>query len=100
LARQRRKLLGGQSGNADDFESTGYLRDDLASVTHRHTGSGDLHARGQRAAPVQQSILDALTNGTPRPIDGQNAVRHVLGRVEVIVGRDVPWQSVGHYRGG
>lgn len=60
----------------------------------------DLHIGGSRPRPSEQEILDALTHGSRKPIDGQNAVQYVLGRVKVIVNRDMPWQSTGYYRGG
>jgi hypothetical protein len=44
--------------------------------------------------------VEALKRGTPRDYEDHNAVEYVLGRVRVIVNRDMPWQSTAYYIGG
>lgn len=84
----------------DDFEATGYSADDLASMTHRHTGSGDMHIGGSAPRPTEAEILDTLRFGQSSGLEGQNAVQYVKDGIRVIVNRDMPWQSTSYYIGG
>lgn len=84
----------------DDFEGTGYSADDLASMTHRHTGSGDMHIGGSAPRPTEAEILNTLRFGRPSNLEGQNAVQYVKDGIRVIVNREMPWQSTSYYIGG
>jgi len=66
-------------------------------MAYRHTGSGDLHIGGSARRPTEAQNLDVLKFGRSNPLDGQNAVEYVMGRVRVIINRDMPWQSTSHY---
>jgi hypothetical protein len=95
----------GAGGNVDrfpkdDFEGTGYSADDLAGMTYRHTGSGDMHIGGSSPRPTEAEITQALRNGLAQDYEDHNAVQYVLGRVKVIINRDMPWQSTAYYIGG
>jgi hypothetical protein len=84
----------------DDFEGTGYSMDDLASMAHRHTGSGDMHIGGSAPRPTEAEIVDTLGNGTFGPYGEGNSVAYVRDGIRVIVNRDMPWQSTAYYIGG
>jgi hypothetical protein len=85
---------------ADSFEGTEYSVDDLASMTHRHTGSGDMHVGGSAPRPSEAQVLDTLRLGSRRELEGQNAVMYVRNGVKVIINRDMPWQSTSYFIGG
>lgn len=81
---------------ADDFEGTEYSADDLASMVHRHTGSGDLHIGGSAPRPTEAEILDVLKFGRSSGLDGQNAVKYIKDGIRVIINRDMPWRSTSY----
>jgi hypothetical protein len=83
----------------DDFENTEYSVDEVASMTYRHTGSGDMHIGGSAARPTESEILDTLRNGKASNIPGQNAAQYVRNGIRVIVNRNMPWQSTSYYIG-
>ncbi|GIH01963.1 hypothetical protein Rhe02_00300 [Rhizocola hellebori] len=84
----------------DDFDGTGSSMDELAELTYRHTGAGDMHIGGSAARPTQAEILDTLGSGTRSELTGQNAVQYVRDGVKVIINRDMPWRSTAYYIGG
>jgi hypothetical protein len=93
-----------EQGNAanfdpEDFENTEYSLDEVASMTHRHTGSGDMHIGGSAPRPSEAEIADTLKYGKASPLAGQNAVQYVRNGIRVIVNRDMPWQSTSYYIG-
>jgi hypothetical protein len=74
--------------------------DDLASMAHRHTGSGDMHIGGSAPRPTEAEIMDTLGNGEFGPYGEGNSVAYVRNGIRVIVNRDMPWQSTAYYIGG
>ena len=93
-----------EQGNAanfdpEDFENTEYSLDEVASMTHRHTGSGDMHIGGSAPRPSEAEIADTLKYGKASPLAGQNAVQYVRNGIRVIVNKDMPWQSTSYYIG-
>jgi hypothetical protein len=84
----------------DDFDGTGSSMDELAELTYRHTGAGDMHIGGSAPRPTLSQILDTLGSGTPTELTGQNAVQYVRGTIKVIINRDMPWRSTAYFIGG
>jgi hypothetical protein len=85
----------------DNFEDTGYSMDDVASMTHRHTGSGDMHLGGSAPRPTESEILEALTKGKWSEVEASpNTVQYVWNGIRVLVNRQMPWQSTSYYIGG
>lgn len=84
----------------DDFEGTGYSLDDLAAMTYRHTGSGEMHIGGSAPRPTQAEILETLARGRTARVEGPDSVAYIHRGVKVIVNRNMPWQSTAYYIGG
>ncbi|MGQ4511803.1 hypothetical protein [Streptomyces sp. DW26H14] len=79
---------GNEEGNAgkfppDDFENTEYSVDEVASMTYRHTGSGDMHVGGSAPRPTEAEILDTLRNGEASSLSGQNAAQYVRNGIQL-----------------
>ncbi len=81
----------------DDFDNTGSSLDEIAELTYRHTGGGDIHIGGGPARPSQAEIIDTLASGARKELTGQNAVQYVREGVKVIINRDMLWRSTAFY---
>lgn len=71
--------------------------DEVAQAVYQHIGAGDLPGR-----PGLAQIRDALTRGTPEPLqqgDGSIAQMINYGGVRVIINEDSPWRSTAYYPG-
>ncbi|WP_255286196.1 hypothetical protein [Nocardia mexicana] len=79
-------------GPDEDFEGTGYSRDEIAEFARGHAG-GDNPAMGR---PTLPEIEETLQKGKTSPGAG-NSVRYDYNGVRVIVNRDVPWRSTTYY---
>jgi hypothetical protein len=84
----------------DDFDGTGMSMDEIAQLTHRHTGAGDMPIGGSAPRPTLSEIDDVLAHGARTELSGQNAVQYVKDGIRVIVNRDMPWRSTAYYIGG
>lgn len=74
--------------------------DEIAGMTYRHTGSGDMHIGGSAPRPTELEIRTTLSQGEGTVLEGQNSVSYIHNGVRVIVNRDMPWQSTANYLGG
>ncbi|MEV6031477.1 hypothetical protein AB0L65_10035 [Nonomuraea sp. NPDC052116] len=86
---------GEQEAPDEDFEGTGFSREERAQLVYRHAGGGDLAGR-----PSFGKILETLTKGRPTELEGQNAVKYEYQGVRVIINRDQPLRSTGYRIGG
>ncbi|MFI6778734.1 hypothetical protein [Nocardia sp. NPDC050412] len=78
----------GSSAADENFEGTGFSRDEIAEFARGHAGD-DNPAMGRPSLP---EIEEALEKGRTSPGKG-NSVRYAYNGVRVIVNRDVPWKS-------
>jgi hypothetical protein len=74
--------------------------DELASMTYRHTGSGDMHIGGSARRPTEAQNLDALRFGRSNPLEGPNAVQYIKDGIRVLINQDMPWRSTANDVGG
>ena len=84
----------GEEDVGEDFEGTGFDRDELAQLVYQHAGEGDIAGR-----PSVDQILDAMTKGRPEGLPGQNAVKFEYGNVRVIINRTNPLRSTAYKMG-
>jgi hypothetical protein len=97
---------GGRTNNRDDFpdddfDGTGMDMDEVAELTYRHTGAGDMHIGGSAPRPNLAEIRDVLQRGTRTDLwPEQNAAQYVKDGIRVVVNRDLPWRSTANYIGG
>jgi hypothetical protein len=86
---------GGDEPPFEDFEGTGFSREEMAQIAYQHAGAGDLADR-----PTYAQILKALERGRATGLEGQNAVKYEYRGVRVVINRDLPLRSTAHKIGG
>ncbi|MGW0806613.1 PrsW family glutamic-type intramembrane protease [Nonomuraea sp. NPDC002799] len=86
---------GEQGAPVENFEGTGFSREEMAQIVYQHAGAGDVAGR-----PAAGKILETLTKGRPTELPGQNAVKYEYQGVRVIINRDLPFRSTAYKIGG
>lgn len=76
----------------DDFEGTGFSRDEIAEFANGHADDGNPAMNRPSLSEIQRT----LGKGKTSPGKG-NSVRYDCDGVRVIVNRDMPWRSTAYY---
>ncbi|QIS14334.1 hypothetical protein F5544_32485 [Nocardia arthritidis] len=85
------------ANDPDDVLDTGFPIDELAQLTHQHTGAGEVYDD----RPSEQEIEDALRHAKPEQLkndDGtwQNSWKYEYNGIRVIVNRGNPLRSTSY----
>lgn len=79
----------------EGFRDSEFSQDEIVEFVNGHTGDGD----PTMGRPGSAEVNDALTQGTPEKLEGQNAEKFEHDGVRVIVNYDMPWRSTSYYPG-